>query len=157
MSASLLAAEGGYQEFVHGGGEWLVLWASIAAALSAIAVGALLATQVMAEDSGTEAMRRIATAIQEGASAYLRRQFRTISVIVIPLAIVVFVTSVAIERPDGTEALGFFARGAYRTLAIPSRVRRVSPGGPRCTEAVVPRWVLHRTVLRRCGRLDRAR
>ncbi len=63
-------------------------------------------------------MIEIAKAIQEGATAYLKRQFRTIGVILIPLAVIVFVTSVAVERADGTEALTFFQSGSYRTLAF---------------------------------------
>ena len=118
MISSILAAEGGYQEFALRGGEWVVLWSSAAAAVLAIVVGFSLAKRVMAEDAGTPTMQRIAGAIQEGAWAYLRRQFRTIAVILVPLAVVVFVTSVAIERPDGTQALSFAASGAFRTLAF---------------------------------------
>jgi K(+)-stimulated pyrophosphate-energized sodium pump len=118
VSFSLLAAEGGYQQFELRGGEWIVLWSSAAAALLAIAVGFYLAKQVMAEDAGTPTMQRIALLIQEGAWAYLRRQFRTIAVILVPLAAVVFATSVAIERPDGTEALSFVASGTFRTLSF---------------------------------------
>jgi K(+)-stimulated pyrophosphate-energized sodium pump len=50
--------------------------------------------------------------------AYLKRQFRTIGMILIPVAIIVFVTSVSIERKDGTEALSFIASGIFRTLAF---------------------------------------
>ena len=61
----------------------------------------------MAARQGTPKMQEIAKAIQEGASAYLRRQFKTIGVILVPLAIIVFLTSTAIKKPDGSTALSF--------------------------------------------------
>jgi Na+/H+-translocating membrane pyrophosphatase len=38
-----------------------------------------LRAQVLAQGEGTEKMREIAAAVQEGAAAYLHRQFRTLS------------------------------------------------------------------------------
>jgi K(+)-stimulated pyrophosphate-energized sodium pump len=118
VGVSVLAAEGGWQEFTLRGGEWAVLLASVAAALLAIAVGFYLARSVLAEDEGTPKMREIAMAIQVGALAYLKRQFRTIAVIVVPLAGIVFLTSTAIEKPDGEEALNFAQAGLWRTVAF---------------------------------------
>ena len=115
---ALFAAEGGYQEFVLKGGEWAVLFLSAAAALVAIAVGFFLVKSVMAADEGSPKMKEIAKAIQEGALAYLKRQFKTIGVILVPLAIIVFLTSTAIKKPDGTEALSFGQSGLWRTLAF---------------------------------------
>ncbi len=89
----VLAAEGGYQEFVLRGGEWVVLIGSAITAFLAIAVGFILMRGVLAADEGTPKMKEIAGAIQEGAMAYLKRQFRTIGFILIPLLAVVFVTS----------------------------------------------------------------
>ncbi len=86
----VLAAEGGYQAFELGGAEWFWLIFSAVTALLALAIGFLLMKGVLASDAGTPKMQEIAAAIQEGASAYLRRQFKTIAVIVIPLAIIVF-------------------------------------------------------------------
>ena len=111
-------AEGGYQEFTLNGGEWAVLLLSAGAALIAIAVGFYLAKSVMAADAGSPKMQEIAKAIQEGALAYLKRQFKTIAVILVPLAIIVFVTSKAIVRPDGSEALPFVQAGLWRTVAF---------------------------------------
>ncbi|HUP72333.1 MAG TPA: sodium-translocating pyrophosphatase, partial [Acidimicrobiales bacterium] len=115
---NILAAEGGYQEFHLRGGEWLILWLSAASALLAIAVGFVLMKSVLAEDEGTPKMKEIAVAIQEGAWAYLKRQFKTIAIILIPLAVVVFVTSTRILKPDGEEALSFGMSGLWRTLAF---------------------------------------
>ncbi len=97
---SVLAAEGGYQEFVLKGGEWAVLGFSGVAAILAIIVGFALMRGVLAADQGTPKMIEIATAIQEGAWAYLKRQFRTILVILVPLAVVVFVTSTEVAKPE---------------------------------------------------------
>ncbi|MEQ1872627.1 MAG: sodium-translocating pyrophosphatase [Ilumatobacteraceae bacterium] len=114
-----IIAEGGYQVFDLKGGEWAILWLSVAAAVLAIIVGLFLAKLVMAAEEGSPKMKEIALAIQEGALAYLKRQFKTIAVILIPLAAIVFVTSTAIEKPgDGGVALSFAQSGLWRTVAF---------------------------------------
>ena len=118
MNLSLLAVEGGYQEFVLRGGEKLVLLIAAASALLAIAVGFYLMKQVLAMDQGSAKMQEIAALIQEGAWAYLKRQFKTIAVILLPLAAIVFVTSTAIKKPGGEVALSFASAGAFRTIAF---------------------------------------
>ena len=118
MNASILLAEGGWQEFELGSAEWTVLILSAVAAVVAIGVGLFLARSVLAADQGTPKMQEIARAIQEGASAYLRRQFRTIGLILIPVAAVVFFTSTEITRPDGSVAMSFGASGVARTVAF---------------------------------------
>jgi K(+)-stimulated pyrophosphate-energized sodium pump len=51
----------------------------LAVALGALAIAVALRAQVLAQSEGTEKMREIAGAVQEGAAAYLHRQFRTLS------------------------------------------------------------------------------
>ena len=114
----LIAAEGGYQSFHLGGGELFWLYFSAATAVLALAVGFVLMKGVLAADEGTPTMVNIARAIQEGALAYLRRQFRTIAFILVPLVVVVFLSSTQVKRPDGSVALGFAQSGAFRTLAF---------------------------------------
>ncbi|HEX8803329.1 MAG TPA: sodium-translocating pyrophosphatase, partial [Acidimicrobiales bacterium] len=116
--SGVFAAEGGYQEFTLAGGEWFVLIGSALTALLALSVGLVLTRGVLAADQGTPKMIEIAKAIQEGATAYLRRQFRTIGFILVPLAAIVFVTSVAVEKPGGAEALSFVQSGLFRTMAF---------------------------------------
>jgi K(+)-stimulated pyrophosphate-energized sodium pump len=118
MSKLVLAAEGGYQEFTLGGTEMFWLYFSAGTALLAILVGFGLMKGVLAADQGTSKMQEIASAIQEGAMAYLKRQFKTIAVILIPLVIVVFLTSTEVLKPGGEEALSKGESGIFRTLAF---------------------------------------
>ncbi len=117
---NVLAAEGGYQSFELNGGEWFWLVFAAATAVLAIVVGFGLVRGVLAADHGTPKMMEIAQAIQEGAMAYLRRQFRTILLILVPVAIIVFVTSTEVVKPGtgGVEALSFVESGSFRTLAF---------------------------------------
>ena len=114
---SILATEGGWQTFTLKGGEWLILGLSGASAILALLVGWYLMIKVLQEDEGTDKMKEIAGAIQVGALAYLKRQFRTIGMILVPVGAVVFLTSVAIDKPEGGSALSFVESGLYRTLA----------------------------------------
>jgi K(+)-stimulated pyrophosphate-energized sodium pump len=114
----LFASEGGWQDFELGGGEWFWLIFAAATAILAVLVGFFLMRGVLAADQGTPTMREIAAAIQEGALAYLRRQFRTIGIILVPVAVLVFLTSVAVDKPDGSQALSFAQSGIFRTLAF---------------------------------------
>ncbi len=119
----LLAAEGGWQEFTLESKEWALIGFSGATAILAIIVGFFLMKGVLAADEGTPKMKEIAAAIQEGALAYLKRQFRTIGYILIPLVVIVFITSTEIVRPgagdaEGTIALTQSQSGIFRTVAF---------------------------------------
>jgi K(+)-stimulated pyrophosphate-energized sodium pump len=56
-----------------------ITYVVLAISLLALAIAWVLRAQVLAASDGTEKMREIAEAIQEGAAAYLARQFRTLS------------------------------------------------------------------------------
>ncbi len=114
----VLAAEGGYQVFDLSGGDTALLLFALVTALAALGVGYTLMQGVLKTDAGSAAHQEIAGAIQEGAMAYIKRQFRTIGFIVIPLAVVVFLTSAKIEKASGVDALNFFQSGLFRTLAF---------------------------------------
>jgi K(+)-stimulated pyrophosphate-energized sodium pump len=115
---SILASEGGWQTFTLKGGEWAILGLSGASAILALLVGWFLVIQVLKQDEGTDKMKEIATAIQVGAWAYLKRQFRTIAMILVPVGAVVFFTSVAIDKPGDIEALSQAQSGMYRTISF---------------------------------------
>jgi K(+)-stimulated pyrophosphate-energized sodium pump len=113
-----LLAEGGYQPFILGGSDKTLLFLSLGIALLALVFSAVMAKEVIDSEDGTPEMQEIATAVQEGAMAYITRQFRTIFFIVVPLCFVVFFTSAEILKDDNDVALNFTQSGLYRTLAF---------------------------------------
>jgi K(+)-stimulated pyrophosphate-energized sodium pump len=68
-------------------GEHAVLIALICGAITVI-YGLILTRWVLSKPDGDEKMREIAAAIQEGASAYLSRQYRTVAVVALVLALI---------------------------------------------------------------------
>jgi K(+)-stimulated pyrophosphate-energized sodium pump len=66
------------------------MWLIIASGILAIVYGAWAVRSILAADAGNERMQEIASAIQLGASAYLNRQYTTIGIVGVIIAIVVF-------------------------------------------------------------------
>jgi K(+)-stimulated pyrophosphate-energized sodium pump len=88
---------------------WVVIVAVVA--LLALGVAGVLVREVLAADQGTQRMQDIARAIQEGAAAYLRRQFRTLSVFVV----IIFFVLAVLPADDNSVRWGrsaFFLVGA---------------------------------------------
>jgi K(+)-stimulated pyrophosphate-energized sodium pump len=112
------AAEGGYQNFTLSSNDRLILWGVIACGVIGIAAGLYLVRGVLAADSGSVKMREIAKAIQEGAEAFLKRQFRTIFIILVPLAVLIFFTATKVVRPDHTIAMTFTQNGIWRAVCF---------------------------------------
>ncbi|MEU0334891.1 sodium-translocating pyrophosphatase [Streptomyces sp. NPDC006193] len=100
-------------------------------ALAALVVAGILVRQVLAAGEGTDSMKRIAEAVQEGAKAYLARQLRTLGV----FAVVVFFLLMLLPADDWNQRAGrsvFFLIGAVFSattgyigmwLAVRSNVR----------------------------------
>ncbi|NGO67128.1 sodium-translocating pyrophosphatase [Streptomyces boncukensis] len=127
-------------------------------ALAALGVAVVLVRQVLAAGEGTDNMKKIAAAVQEGANAYLARQLRTLGV----FAVVVFFLLMLLPADDMEQRLGrslFFLVGAAFSaatgyigmwLAVRSNVRVAAaareatpaPGQP----AVDPTSVSHRAM-----------
>src|SRR5277367_106570 len=115
----LLASEGGYQAFTLGHLEKGWLYFALATGVLSLAVALNLMRGVLAAGTGTDLMREIAAAIQEGAEAFLKRQFRVIGIIVVPLAVLVFLTATkVVNTTNGNIALSFAHSGLYRALAF---------------------------------------
>ncbi|HXV27266.1 MAG TPA: sodium-translocating pyrophosphatase [Candidatus Paceibacterota bacterium] len=63
---------------------------SLIAAVVALVYGAFLAWTVLKQPAGDERMQSIARAIQEGASAYLKRQNRTVIIVGVPVTVALY-------------------------------------------------------------------
>ncbi|TKJ31954.1 sodium-translocating pyrophosphatase [Blastococcus sp. CCUG 61487] len=101
------------------GGDMALVAVVLAVSLAALAFAAYLIRAVLAADQGTTKMRDIALAVQEGAAAYLRRQFRTLGV----FAVIVFLLLLVLPVADGgweTRAgrAVFFLVGAVFSAAV---------------------------------------
>ena len=108
MSGSLSAAMGAVT--VAGGNLTLVAIVALVA-IAALGVAWVLAREVLASSQGTEKMQEIAAAVQEGAAAYLSRQFKTLSV----FAALVFFLLFLLPADTTSEKIGrsvFFLVGA---------------------------------------------
>jgi K(+)-stimulated pyrophosphate-energized sodium pump len=68
-------------------GEHAVLIALICGAITVI-YGLILTRWVLSKPDGDDKMREIASAIQEGASAYLSRQYRTVGIVAVVIALI---------------------------------------------------------------------
>src|SRR5262245_6867051 len=71
-------------------------------ALIALAIGFVLRKEVLAAGQGTERMQEIGRAVQEGAAAYLNRQFRTLGAFVV----IVFALLFALPADSMSERVG---------------------------------------------------
>src|SRR5216117_1160910 len=69
----------------------------------ALAVAWGLRGYVLRQDTGTPAMRQISDAIQEGAEAFLRRQYRTIGLLSVALGVLIYVLYAFFRKPHADE------------------------------------------------------
>ncbi|WP_431901538.1 sodium-translocating pyrophosphatase [Nonomuraea sp. bgisy101] len=109
MSSLYLAAEPASALSLSGNNLTIVVVVA-AVALIALAVAGGLVREVLAADQGTERMQNIARAVQEGAAAYLTRQFRTLAIFVILIPIVLWFLPGATDVKIGRSI--FFVVGA---------------------------------------------
>ncbi|WP_405428094.1 sodium-translocating pyrophosphatase [Micromonospora sp. NBC_00617] len=115
-----LAADGGGLSLTGSNVTYVVIAAVIA--LVALVFAAALTKTVLAAGKGTTNMQEISGAVQEGASAYLLRQFRTLAIFVVVAVVLLFLLPV--RDTDGSEMavkLGrslFFIVGAVFSASI---------------------------------------
>jgi K(+)-stimulated pyrophosphate-energized sodium pump len=99
----ILAQEGGPLVVDFGSTEIRYLWLILGISLLALAFAYYLVREVLAAPEGTQKMREIALAIQEGAKAYLSRQFRTLGIFLAILTVGLFFILPAPENAEHSE------------------------------------------------------
>src|SRR6188472_4307383 len=99
------------------GGNLVLVIVVAVIALGALAMAVMFRQEVLAAGEGTDNMKNIAHAVQEGANAYLARQFRTLAV----FAVVAFLLLLALPADDVTVRIFrslFFLVGAGFSGAV---------------------------------------
>src|SRR5687768_6235843 len=85
--------------------------------LGALAMAWMFRSEVLAAGEGTDNMKTIAKAVQEGAAAYLQRQFRTLAI----FAVIAFFALMVLPADDNYVRVGrslFFLVGAGFSAAV---------------------------------------
>ena len=116
MNHLSLAAETSTSLALTGTDRAIVLAVGIVA-IVALVISFILRAGVLAAGKGSEKMQEISAAVQEGAAAYLTRQFKTLSVFVV----IVFVLLFVLPADSTAERIGrsiFFLIGAGFSAAI---------------------------------------
>ncbi|MEU7798585.1 sodium-translocating pyrophosphatase [Micromonospora arborensis] len=104
-----LAADGGGLSLTGSNVTYVVIAAVVA--LVALGFAAALTKTVLAAGKGTEKMQEISGAVQEGASAYLLRQFRTLAIFVVVAVVLLFLLPV--HDTDGSETAVKIGRSLF--------------------------------------------
>jgi len=88
--------------------EQYAVYFALACAAAAVAYGLISANWILALPQGNDRMRQIAAAIQEGAGAYMKRQYTIIAVV----GAIIFVILLVLPAPLGVKTAIGFAIGA---------------------------------------------
>ena len=95
--------------------EGLIL--AVVAGVVALAFAAFLAMRVLSADEGTDRMKEIGAAIQEGANAFLKREYTVLAGFVVIVFAALLILGVVREEQDEMTAVAYLAGAAASALA----------------------------------------
>ncbi|MGB3458562.1 MAG: sodium-translocating pyrophosphatase [Halobacteriota archaeon] len=97
------------------------LWLAPIAGLVSLIFAAIFAWYTLKQDAGSDKMKAISGAIQEGASAYLNREYRTIAIVAVIIAVILAVALSNVYEggffDSGRIAIGFLVGAAGSAAA----------------------------------------
>ena len=110
----------------------LAQYVIIVCGLLALVYGLVTSKQVLAADAGTARMQEISAAVQEGARAYLNRQYTTIGIVGVVILIILgltlglhvaigFIIGAVLSAAAGYVGMNVSVRANVRTAQAPSR------------------------------------
>ena len=89
---------------------------SLICGAAAVVYGLALTRWVLAQSAGTDRMREIAAAIQEGAAAYLKRQYTTIAVVAVVVFLAIGIAGIWTDDLGWKVAIGFMIGAVLSAL-----------------------------------------
>ena len=89
-----------------------LMWVSVVAGVIGFGVVAYFARYVLAQDEGSKAVRETSAAIREGAMAFISREYRTLSIVVVIITIIL-----AVVPGLGWKVAAAFVFGAACSMA----------------------------------------
>jgi K(+)-stimulated pyrophosphate-energized sodium pump len=91
-----------------------IIYLAPLAGIISLVFSAFFASRVLKEGTGNEKMQEISKAIQEGAMAYLNRQYKTIAIVAVILAFLIYFL---VSEDSGKVVVGFLAGAVSSALA----------------------------------------
>ncbi len=112
---------------------WLTLIGSIVALVFAF----IFYKSVMKQDEGTDVMREIAQSVREGAMAYLRQQYKVVTIVFIVLCVIFLIMAFGLQAQNTVVPFAFLTGGFFSGLCGFLGMKTATNASARTTSAAM--------------------